>query len=361
MKTASVLGLSCLFILTFGCGLNYQSKKDNQEQKITLSELIQNSEIQSVFIAEQNQELTEHLAEQSGSVANFALSPGKSRGDDSTGGENSAAGGIIQPSSVSEKSKEKSRTCTASSESNKVTISLSRSFSGETTSKKGAKSRGSSDELTRVWDHPSADLACSNKHLDFDAIAGNEAGLKNITNFSRTMSMSSTKKDLTRSREVKKEGQRTVEYLTNSSTEDASGMKEFSIKVNGSTKKVISTAKDGVSASASSSTKTTDLLVEVKRNSGSWSQKLVKSGTIVSEIDNGAKLTYSFENVLFKKSETKDSCEPVSGSISGTLESTGETKSFKVIFSEDQISTTVNDVPSELEFDFGGCDFGKAL
>lgn len=328
---------------------------------ISGQDILQDPSLQAVFIADQNQELTDHLADQSGSVTVFGLSSDSGTKTEKVETGDSSSKSMNSGKSVAEKSTEKTRTCTADSASNKVTVAIEKSFKGDAVSKKGSKSRSSSESVERIWNHPSADLGCLNKHLDFSAIAGQELGLSNQTTFSKSMSLTSSKANDTRSREGTKKGTRNVEYLSNIGAADAEGMKLVSLKINATSSKSLSTLKDGVSTSVSSSSTTTDLLVDLKRNDGSWSEKLVKSGSISSQVENGAKLNFTFENVLFQKSEIKDSCEPVSGTITGTIEVAGESKAFKVIFSSGDATVTVNEQPSTIDFDFGGCDFGKAL
>ena len=335
MGTWSVTAVA---LLLTACGAASEKRAGTEAADVSATETLSNSELQGDVLSDNAEEVTDQLAELSGSVSSFALSSSNSIDSKTTG----------------------DRTCTEGP-GNIVTISLDRKFEGSSGGSRVSKKMSFNDSRTRIWSHPTETLKCSEKHLDFSLVAGKELGLKKEVKYSRTKSSSLTLPKKTRSKTVVKEGTRTVEYLANIGAADADGFKLHSLKINGSSSKTITTDVKGVESKISITSKTTDLLVDVNRNDSDFTSKLIKSGSVESKLANGVEFKLDYSQVKFINSE-EDSCQPVSGSIAGSIKSADTTKSFTVTFSDSAEPEIKVDgaVSTDIEMDFSGCDFGKA-
>jgi hypothetical protein len=352
METGS---FSTLAFMVAACGgANDQARKT--DPMISATETLTSSEIQGNVLTDSAEEVTDQLANLSGSASSFGLSGSGSDSDSKPGSDIDSSSG---PRSIESKANGK-RTC-VESPNNTVTISMDKRFEGSAGGSRVSKTMSFKDSQTRIWSHPSIALKCSENHLNFSLIAGKELGLKKEVKYSRNKSSTHTGPKKTRSKSGVREGTRTVEYLANIGSPDADGYSLHSLKINGSSTKTIKTDIKGVESSFTITSKTIDLLVDEQKKDSDFSSKLIKSGSIESKLENGVEFKFEYSQVKFVNSEEEDSCRPVSGSIAGTMKNADSTKNFTVTFSgaADPEIKVEGVVTSDVEMDFSGCDFGK--
>jgi hypothetical protein len=332
------LSLASLFV---SCGKSTDERKESQANALSSAEVMASPEAQSQILNESHEELTDQIADLSGSVSNFALAESKS---------------------ISDKATETSRTCTEDTANNSLTVKVARSYSGTIGGAKVNKTISFSDDRTRVWSHPTIDLKCKEEHLDFSSIAGSELGLKKEVTYKKSRSMTATYLKQEKSRSMTKEGARTVEFTANIGAADARGFKMQSQLINGKSAKSIKITAKGEEKTITTTSTISDLKVDVNKNDSSWDYKIINSGAISSAVEGGVKLEIEYTKVKFVNSEEVDLCRPVSGSIKGSIKSTEESKDFTIDFSEssDPVVKVNGEVSTDLDLDFSGCEFGKA-
>ena len=331
-----------LTITTLGvlqaCG-NQAEKQASEGTPLSASEVMGSNLVQSELLSENSMETTDQLSDLSEPTTSFGLEGG---------------------SSMRDHAKEKTRTCTEAPDNNSITVSIERSAESSKTSLKKSREVSFSESITRVWNHPSIDLKCKELHLDFEQILGKELGLKRDVTFKKERSMNLETKKRSISRTMSKTGTRSVEYTANIGSEDANGYRLHSLKVNSSSAKSVSISKDGKDRSISIKNTLVDLLVDVNRGEGGWDYKLINSGSLVSTVEGGVEMKLDYNKVKFVKSEEKDSCRPVSGSIKGSIKGPTSSKELTVEFGETETVIKVDGVvDNDLDMDFSGCDFGK--
>lgn len=326
------------FGLLQACGKQDERQAD-KTSPLTANEVMESSEIQSQLLSENSIETTDQISDLSESSASF---------------------GLEGSSTIRDLVKERTRTCTEAQDSNSVTVNIARSFTNTKSTTRISKEVSLSDEITRVWSHPSIDLKCKDLHLDFDLIAGSELGLKKEVTFSKERSMSIETAKRTLSRSMSKAGTKTAEFTANIGADDPNGYSLHSLKVNSTSTKSLKISKNGKDRSMSIKNTLVDLLVDVNRGKSGWDYKLIHSGSLSSSVEGGVEMKLDYNKVKFVKSEEKDSCRPVAGSIKGSIKGPSSTKDFTVEFSESETVITVDGkVSTDLEMDFSGCDFGK--
>jgi hypothetical protein len=337
---ALTLGTLSAAVLIASCGKSDDERKESKANTISSAEVMASAETQSQILNESHEDLTDQIADLSGSVSNFGLAESKS---------------------IASQATEKSRSCTEDAASNNITVKVSRSYSGTFGGTKVSKTITFSDDRTRVWSHPSIDLKCKENHLDFSLVAGSELGLKKEVTYQKSRTMTATYLKQEKSRSMTKEGTRTVEFTANIGAADANGYKLQSQTINGKSTKSITITAKGEEKSIKTSNTITDLKVDVNKNDSSWDYKLIHSGSIASTVNDDIQLSISYSKVKFVNS-AEDSCRPVSGSITGSIKNSESTKEFTVDFSDsaDPVVKVNGEVSDDLDLDFSGCEFSKA-